>query len=144
MEADKGNYVLNANVIMAILISGKAYHREVLSVVRCYSIDFVYDEISKYESVIQAKAKLSDDGLIRFVFDVFGLLTIVPSFVVSDQDWQFAATVCQGIDNKDVAYVALSQSTGFPLVTRDKALHTGLRKKGFRNVLLFDEFLDGI
>jgi len=45
------------------------------------------------------------------------------------------------IDPKDVAYVALSISTGFSLVTRDKVLYTGLRKKGFRSVLLFDELL---
>ncbi len=52
MEADRADYVLDANVIMAILISGKAYHREVLSNTRCCSIDFIYDEIKKYETVI--------------------------------------------------------------------------------------------
>ena len=144
MEADRVDYVLNANVIMAILISGKAYHRDVLSNTRCCSIDFVYDEINKYEAVIQTKAKLSKSSLQRFVFDIFGLITVVPSFVISDEVWQYATGICQRIDTKDIAYVALSKTTGFPLVTRDKPLHTGLRRKGFRNVLLFDEFLDSI
>ena len=36
---------------------------------------------------------------------------------------------------------ALSISLDIPLLTRDKPLYTGLRKKGFRNVLLFNEFL---
>ncbi len=71
MGAGSTNYVLDANVIMAVLISGKAYHREILSAVHCYSIDFVYDEIHKYESVIQSRAKLSEDAFVRFVFDVF-------------------------------------------------------------------------
>ena len=144
MEADRVDYVLDANVIMAILISGKAYHRDVLSNTRCCSIDFVYDEIRKYEPVIRAKAKLSERGLQRFVFDIFGLMTVVPSFIINQEDWQYAVEMCKGIDVKDVAYVALSKATNFPLVTRDKPLHTGLRRKGFRGVLLFDEFLESI
>ena len=37
--------------------------------------------------------------------------------------------------------IDLSISLDIPLLTRDKPLYTGLRKKGFRNVLLFNEFL---
>ena len=118
MEADRVDYVLDANVIMAILIGGKAYHRDVLSNTRCCSIDFVYDEINKYEAVIQTKAKLSKSSLQRFVFDIFGLITVVPSFVISDEDWQYATGICQRIDTKDIAYVALSKaiwlSVGYP------------------------------
>lgn len=144
MEADSIDYVLDANVIMSMLISGKAYHREVLANTRCCSVDFVFDEISNYEAVIQTKAKLSKFSLQRFVFDIFSLITVVPSFVINDDDWQYAAKICQTVDSKDVAYVALSKSTDYPLVTRDKPLYTGLRRKGFRNVILFDEFLDSI
>ncbi|WP_018620733.1 PIN domain-containing protein [Spirosoma luteum] len=131
MEVDSIDYVLDANVLMSILISGKAYHREVLADTRCYSVDFVFDEISKYEAVIQTKAKLSKPNLQRFVFDIFSLITVVPSFVINDEDWQYAAKICQTIDSKDVAYVALSKATSFPLVTRDKPLYTGLRRKVF-------------
>ena len=144
MEADSIDYVLDANVLISILISGKAYHREVLADTRCCSVDFVFDEISKYETVIQTKAKLSKSSLQRFVFDIFGLITVVPSLVISDEDWQYAVKICQTVDSKDVAYVVLSKATSFPLVTRDKPLYKGLRKKGFRNVILFDEFLDSI
>ncbi|WP_020601851.1 PIN domain-containing protein [Spirosoma spitsbergense] len=144
MEADSTDYVLDANLIMSILISGKAYHREVLTETRCCSIDFVFDEISKYEAVIQTKAKLSKISLQHFVFDIFSLITVVPSFVINDEDWQYAAKICQTIDSKDVAYVALSKATSFPLVTRDKTLYTGLRRKGFRSVILFDDFLGSI
>lgn len=144
MEADSIDFVLDANVIMSILISGKAYHREVLADTRYCSVDFVFDEISKYQAVIQTKAKLSRPSLQRFVFDIFSLITVIPSFVINDEDWQYAAKICQTVDSRDVAYVALSKATNFPLVTRDKPLYTGLRKKGFRNVILFDEFLNSI
>ncbi len=63
---------------------------------------------------------------------------------VSDEDWIYAVELCRDVDPKDVAYVALSLSTGFPLITRDKPLHAGLGRKGFRNVMLFDEFLSSL
>ena len=143
MEADT-DFILDANVIMAMLIGGKSWHREILTETRCYSVDFVYDEIDKYKDVIQVKAKLSGAGLRQFVFDLFGRITVVPVFVISDADWQYAVSVCTDIDPKDVAYVALSKATGFPLVTRDKPLYMGLRRKGVRNVLLFSSFLESI
>lgn len=141
MEAEKIDYVLDANVIMSIVISGKAQHRLLLSNLNCLTIDFVFNEIAKHKIVIQEKAKRSDEGLRQFIFTVFSTLTVVPSMAISDGDWHDAVELCRNVDPKDVAYVALSLSTGFPLVTRDKPLHAGLRKKGFRSVLLFDEFL---
>jgi len=144
MEADQIDYVLDANVIMAMLISGKAYHRDVLMQTRCCSVDFVFDEIAKYNAVIQNKAKLSGSGLQRFVFDLFGQITVVPAFIINNEDWQYAVKICNSIDPKDIAYVALSKAMNFPLVTRDKPLYTGLRRKGFRNILLFNEFLESL
>ena len=49
--------------------------------------------------------------------------------------------VCQDIDIKDISFVALSIETGLTLLTRDKKLHDGLRKKKFRQVRLFEDFV---
>lgn len=48
------------------------------------------------------------------------------------------------IDPKDIHYLALSLQLGFVLLTRDKPLQRGLRKQGYRNVVLFEDFLKGI
>ena len=88
MEVGRVDYVQNANAVISILISSKSYHREVLSNLNCYSIDFIYEEISKYEAVILAKAKLSEESLQRFAFTIFRTITVVPSFAVNPTDWQ--------------------------------------------------------
>ena len=45
------------------------------------------------------------------------------------------------IDIKDSVYVALSIELNVPLITRDKKLYLGLRKKKFENIILFENFL---
>jgi len=49
-----------------------------------------------------------------------------------------------GPDLKDVPYVALAMQLDLPLLTRDKPLYHGLRKQGFRNVQMFEDFLKNI
>ena len=46
------------------------------------------------------------------------------------------------IDLNDTAYVALAMQLELPLLTRDKILFEGLKKQGFRKVLLFKDFLN--
>lgn len=46
------------------------------------------------------------------------------------------------IDIKDVVYVALSIEMNIPLVTRDIPLFSGLKKKGFENIILLDELIN--
>jgi predicted nucleic acid-binding protein len=41
------------------------------------------------------------------------------------------------IDLKDAIYVALAMQLDLPLLTRDNPLYEGLRKQGFRKVMLF-------
>ena len=48
------------------------------------------------------------------------------------------------IDTKDVDYLALAIQLGQVLLTRDKPLYSGLRREGFRQIMMFDEFLSGV
>lgn len=42
---------------------------------------------------------------------------------------------------KDISYVSLAMQLDLLLLTRDNPLHEGLRKQGFKKVMLFDDFL---
>jgi predicted nucleic acid-binding protein len=52
-----------------------------------------------------------------------------------------AARLLEKIDMKDLSYLALAMQLERPLLTRDAALYKGLRKQGFKNVIMFDDFL---
>lgn len=88
--------------------------------------------------------KFSDAELARFTLALFEQITVVPSLVIDQKALTTAQELCTDIDIKDSSYVALSLQLGFPLITRDKPLFTGLRKKGFREVMLFESFLQAI
>lgn len=50
---------------------------------------------------------------------------------ISIGSWTEAWRLCRDVDEKDVAYVALTLELQADLWTGDKELETGLRKKGF-------------
>lgn len=135
------DYVLDANVVMSMLISGRSQYRRIFRAYNLYSTNFLYTELEKYRAIILQKTR-NDEGLFReFTITLFRNLCVIPELIISEIHWEKARFYCEGIDPKDVAYVALSISLDIPLLTRDKPLYTGLRKKGFRNVLLFNDFL---
>ena len=138
------DYVLDANIVMSMLIGGKAATFNFLDQFNFYSPDFIINELDLYTDLIRRKTKFTDNELSRYTLNVFKRLTILPRLVIDESVLREAKQLCLGIDIKDTAYVAVPIQFGFPLVTRDKPLHTGLRRRGFRNVLLFDEFLDSI
>ena len=136
--------MLDANIVMSLLIGGKAATFSFLDQFNFYSPDFIFNELDLYTDLIRKKTKFSDEQLSRHTLNVFRRMTILPRLAISESVLKEAKRLCSGIDIKDTAYVAVPLQFGFPLVTRDKPLYTGLRRKGFRNVLLFDEFLESI
>lgn len=134
-------YMVDANVLMSILISGKAVYRNLLKEYVFLSNDFAFIEIDKYQKVILQKAKLDNDSFKHFSYFVFSNVHFLPSYVIDDNVKQKAIDLVSDVDIKDVAYVALAMQLDITLLTRDQALHDGLRKKGFRKIQMFDDFL---
>jgi len=64
-------YIVDANVLMSILISGKAAYRNLLREYVFLSSDFALIEIDKYKKVILEKAKLESDSFKHFSYFVF-------------------------------------------------------------------------
>ncbi|MDZ7935285.1 MAG: PIN domain-containing protein [Emticicia sp.] len=134
-------YIVDANVLMSMLISGKAIYRTLLREYVFLSSDFAFIEIDKYQEVILQKAKLDSDSFKHFSYFLFSNLHFLPNYVIDGNVKQKAIALASDIDIKDVAYVALSMQLDITLLTRDQTLHDGLRKKGFRKIQMFDDFL---
>lgn len=135
------DYVLDANVIMSMLISGRSQYKRIFRDYNLYSTNFLYVELEKYRGTILQKTHSDNEAFRAFGISLFRYLCVVPELLIEEIHWEKARFYCEGVDPKDVAYVALSISLDITLLTRDKPLYTGLRKKGFRNVLLFNDFL---
>lgn len=134
------HYVVDANVLFSAFISGKQQYIAFFDRNRVITIDFVFIELEKYRNIILKKSKLSQQELFDFSISLFQKVTVVPSFALPSVTLEEAYNWCEGIDTKDVLYVALTlQHTGSMLITRDSVLHNGLKAKGFKNVVMFHE-----
>ena len=134
-------FVFDANIIMAILISGRAYHRILLETFDIISPDFMLVEIDKYNAMIRSKTKLTWPEHILFAHSVFANMTIIPHYLLETNSIAAATELIGDIDQKDISYLALAIQTNTVLVTRDKPIVETARKLGFRRILLFDEFI---
>lgn len=138
------DYVIDANVLISFLISGKAQYKTILRNFHFIAPEFILAEVKEYADEIIAKTKLGEDNFRSFSMDVFKELTILPEYFQKGEHLLVAHQMLGKIDLKDIHYLALSLQLDVILLTRDKPLYKGLRKQGFRKVMLLEDFLKGI
>ena len=134
-------FVFDANILMAILIGGRAFHRVILETFDIITPDFALTEIDKYSPLITRKTKLTWLEHSEYAQSIFANISIVPRYLLERESISKATDLIGETDSKDVSYVALAIQTNTILVTRDKPIIEAARRHGFRRILLFDEFL---
>jgi predicted nucleic acid-binding protein len=137
-------YVIDANILMSMLISGNASNKPILEFYDFYLPEFVLVEIEKYKSQLLSRTKMNEDEFFKWSILVFSKITVLPNYILSLESLEKSNLLLNDIDIKDTAYLALAIQLDLPLLTRDKPLLTGLKKKGFRRVTMFDDFLRNI
>ena len=135
------DFVIDANILMSILISGKASYRPVLTFHNFILPDFVLVEVEKYKDVLRSRTKMQEDEFLQWSYFVFSQLTILPQYVLIQKSLEKSKKLLRKIDLKDATYVALAMQLDLPFLTRDKPLYEGLQRQGFRKVMLFEGFL---
>ena len=138
------DYVIDANVLISMLITGRASYYTLAKHFHFYLPSFALQELEEYQDVVFEQSRLQPGEVRRFARQLFPLLTITPTIAVDPDSRKQAEVLAKAIDPKDREYVALALQLSIPLLSRDKPLTAGLRKKGFRQVMLFSEFLEGV
>jgi len=72
---------------------------------------------------------------------VFNQITFISNDAISPEYWKIAFELVKNIDEKDTPFVATALSIDATLWTGDLKLITGLRKKGFNEILNTQELL---
>ena len=138
------NYVLDTNIVMSMLISGKSHYLKLLSFFNFIFPQYLLIELDEYKNIIKQKTKFEEQQLKKYTYKLFSLMTVIPSVILSENAIDKAKELCKNVDIKDISFVALSIETGLILLTRDKKLYHGLRKKGFRQIMLFENFVSDL
>ncbi|TDB68029.1 PIN domain-containing protein [Arundinibacter roseus] len=135
------DFVIDANILMSILISGKASYKPLLTYYNFILPDFVLVEVEKYKHILRTKHRMQDDEFLQWTYFVFSQITILPQYALNEESLKKSKKLLDKIDLKDTTYVALAMQLDLPLLTRGNPLYEGLRKQGFRKVMLFKDFL---
>lgn len=140
----KLNFVIDTNIVMGFLISGKASYKPLIRTYNFILPDFGLIEIDKYQDVIFEKTKQERQQLIDFSYFLFSEITVFPNYLLDKEVLKQAIELTKNVDVKDVAFTAFSMQLNIPLITRDAKLAKGLKKKGYKNVILLKDFLQDI
>jgi predicted nucleic acid-binding protein len=135
-------FVIDSNILFGAIISSREIYFEIIKKFDLYTPDFALKEIEKYEELILRKTKLAKKELNTFLVRLFRGITILPSIIIDKDSKQKAFELCKEIDEKDTPFIALAIELDIPFVTSDKKLYKELRKKGFSNIFLFEDFLE--
>ena len=84
------------------------------------------------------------EELQRFTFFIFNQVSVIPRIVISDEAIEKSTELTKDVDIKDLSYIALAIELDCILLTRDNNLIKGVRKKGFRKIMTFEDFLRSI
>jgi predicted nucleic acid-binding protein len=134
-------FVFDANILMAVLISGRASYRVIFDTFDIIVPEFALTEIDKYSSTIKSKTKMDWPRHSQYAQAIFANITILPRYLLEIESIEKASILIGNIDPKDIAYLALAIQTNTILVTRDKPIVEVARRRGFRRIMLFNDFL---
>ncbi len=73
------DYIIDANVLMSIIISGKVIYKPLLDYYNFIMPEFGLVEIDKYRNLIFEKSKMQPKELITYSYSVFSSITIFPN-----------------------------------------------------------------
>lgn len=129
----KKNVVIDTNLIFSSLLAPMSAIREILldESVTFYAPNFIIVEIFKHQRKMLKFTKLSEVEFFSFFNSIVENVKFVPLSFISIESRQKAYNLCQGIDLKDIPFVALSLELDAPLFTGDTKLKNGLLAKGF-------------
>jgi len=134
------DYIIDANVLMSIIISGKAIYKPFLDYYNFIMPEFGLVEIDKYRNLIFEKSKMQSNELITYSYSVFSTITILPNYVMNEDIMKTAIELVKEVDIKDVSYISLAMQLDLVLLTRDKSLIEGVRKRKFKKISILTNF----
>jgi len=135
-------YVIDSNILFSSFMSGKNIYQLLFSENEIYIPDYAFSEIEKYKKRILSKTKLKETELKEFVITLLSKVIVVPNLLISEDSLLRAYHLCHDIDEKDTVYIALSIEFDFEVITNDKKLYNGPRKKNFKKIMLLKDVIE--
>ena len=135
MSASMPPIIVDTNIFFSALLSERSRFAEVIqrSDSSFFICEYVVIELFKHKERVAARSKLSPDDLLMSYYLLLRKVTVYKEELISLDNRRAAVALCQGIDENDIAHVALTLELNGLLWTGDRKLKNGLRSKGFNH-----------
>ena len=94
----------------------------------------LYVEIFDKKDKILKYSKIEEKELLELLYLVLKRIDFINENQISKSNWIKAKELTKDIDIKDISFVALTLEANGILLTGDKKLYKGLKRKGFEKV----------
>ena len=127
--------VVDTNILFSALLRRPNPYAEtiLLGEHSFYSPKFAFVELFKYKERIVKYAKLPENEVLELLYRLLKNIHMEEEDQISTDNLQRAYNLCEGIDLKDIPFVALTLDLDGKLWTKDDKLKKGIIKKGFNN-----------
>jgi len=128
--------ISKSNGIIAEIIMNPKFH---LQLIGCY---FSYIELFKYKDKLIKASKLEELEFLDVMYQMIKRINFFNEGIIPAETFKEAYNLTHDIDEKDTIFIAMSMYFKQKLWTSDKILVDGLRKKGYKEVILTNELVD--
>jgi putative PIN family toxin of toxin-antitoxin system len=138
--------VVDTNIVISSLLNPNGVVGSVLlkeaKEIEKLTCQFLYVELFDKKDKMLSISKLEEEDFLSLLYFVIKEITFISEKQIETKNWEEASELVKGIDEKDVAFVALTLQTNALLWTGDKKLCNGLRAKGFQSVITTQELME--
>ena len=139
------NFIVDTNIIISGLITPDGTIADLIFNKLDKSIlispRFMFDELQEKSHKILKITGFTKKQLTELFYLIHKNIDFVDDNLITFENQKKAYQLVHDIDKKDLLFVALSLQTGYNIWTGDLKLISGLRKKGFLNIMNTNELL---
>lgn len=137
--------IVDSNIIFSTLLRTQSTFGQIIfnseKIFEFYSAQYMRIEIRRHWTKLHKISKLSDQELEDAYYTLLTKITFINEEIIPQKIWEDSEKIATGIDLDDTDFIALTKYLKGKLWTGDKSLYTGLKKKGFKNVVTTNEIL---
>ena len=132
--------VIDSNIIFSCLLKDNPFFTFITSSTETFIIPkFAIVELFKYKEKISKFSKLKEDEILEVFYTLLKKINIYDETLISKNSYKKAYEIVKDIDEKDIVFIALCIEFDAKLLTGDKKLIEGLKKKGYEK-LIYEKF----
>ncbi len=137
--------IVDSNIIFSALLRTQTTYGQILfnsqGIFEFYSAQYMRIEILKHWDKLLKVSKLTDGQLNESYYSLLTKINFINEAIIPQKIWLESEKLLDKIDLDDTDFIALTNYLKGKLWTGDKALHEGLKNKGFKKVLTTNELL---